>query len=666
MKEFRLKLISLLVSVLFLVQNVQAKLDMKEKLEKLRKEMENDNYKAYIIPAEDEHQSEYVSPYDKRRAWISGFTGSSGTAVVTMDKAALWTDSRYFIAAEAQLDSTYWTLMRGGEAGVPSIDAWLAEQLAPGDAVGESAKFVSIEAWRSRERELNKSSVVFRNSPDNLIDRIWTDDRPPKPTSPLYVHDLKFAGLSWRQKIYLVKAKIREAGADYFVVTALDEVAWLFNLRGSDIPYNPMFFGYAIIDGNGDNNRLFIDTERMDERLKEYLKDGNGEVSLKEYSTIFNAVQQDANDNKKMWVSPLSSYAIYSAIPNKDNMVIKSSPIRSIKARKTATEITNIRACQIRDSAARIRHMHWLEEKMKNGEVVTEMTSADKLEEIQSQDPNFRSLSFNSISAAGANAAIVHYNTAEGDNSTLTKDKIYMLDAGAQYLDCTTDITRTHHFGQPSAKEIMAYTKVLQGSIDLAKVVFPIGVYGREIDVEARHPLWNVGLDYAHGTGHGIGYFLSVHESPASISHRSRSESDEPLDIGMVESDEPGYYEQGSFGMRLETDIEVVQADTAFNAKKFLKFDLLSLVPFEKNLIDVCQLTREQTNWLNMYNSLIREKVRPLLKGSELNYLDEKTEPFKYWNQYESCNKITAGSFKLSGHVLLVIFASLIVISFHF
>lgn len=624
------------------INNVQAaNMTMEQKLGALRAQMKSDGFDAYVITSEDEHQSEYVSKYDKRRAWISGFTGSTGTAVVTMDKAAVWADSRYWISASAQLDKNWWTLQKDGSAGVDSIEVWLSKQLGPGKVVGQFSRFTSINGWQSRESALKENGVSFKSPDIELIDIVWpSTERDPKPNSKIQIHDIKYAGLTWQDKIKMVAQKIKDNGADVFVVTALDEVAWLLNLRAADIPYNPMFFAYVIINAKSNQNSLFIDRGRLDTNLLTYLLG----IRITDYEDITGELEQLSQQNFKIWVSPFSSYAIYNAVTNKTNLLnTKASPVRSIKSVKTETELKNFRECQIRDSAARIRHMNWLETEMNKGSIITEMTSADKLESIQQEDQLFKMLSFNSISAVGANAAIVHYNTDEGDNSTLTKDKVYLLDAGAQYEDCTTDITRTHHYGKPKEKEIYAYTRVLQGSINLANVVFPNNlVYGRTLDLEAREPLWRSGMDYGHGTGHGIGYFLSVHESPPSISYGSTSIYDERYVAGMIASDEPGYYLENEFGIRLETDIEsvVVQTKFSYANRVHLKFSAMTLVPFEKNLIDQCALTNEQVDWLNQYNKDIREKVGPRLSASYKNdydYMIRITEPFKYTSMLREC-----------------------------
>ncbi|RNA02064.1 Xaa-Pro aminopeptidase [Brachionus plicatilis] len=613
-----------------------AGLSMEEKLTKLRTTMKDLGFNAVIIPSEDEHQSEYVSKHDERRAWISGFTGSAGTAVVTEKSAALWTDSRYYIQAIKELDRKYWTQMNASESKTLKIEEWLEEQLSPGQKVARNAKLTSISSWQNTESQLSKFKLSLHNPNEDLVDLIWpSDERPLKPNTEIKIHDKEFAGKTWQNKVEEVRKKLHENGADLFVVTALDEVAWLFNLRAADIPYNPMLFAYAIVSNS--TQELYIDQNRIKDSIKRHL-DG---VLMKDYDQIIDEIKNYSSNEFKIWISPMSSYAVYDAVSNKSLLVSKTSPVRSLKARKNPTEIENLKKCHIRDSAARVRHMHWMETQLKNGNKIDEKQAAKKLEEIQEEDTLFAMLSFDSIAAVGGNAAIVHYSTEKNGEAVLTNDKIFLLDAGANYQDGTTDITRTHFFGQPSRKIKLAYTKVLQGSINLAKVVFPTGVYGRSVDVEARKELWKSGLDYGHGTGHGIGYFLSVHEDPPSVSYNSRSTYDEALDIGMVLSDEPGYYEENEFGIRLETDLLVEEAKTEFSLgqRKNLKFSPLNYVPFDKNLIDECLLSTDQVDWLNVYNSQTRTHLSPLLdKYPEVkNYMMEKTEPFKYAHAYEYC-----------------------------
>lgn len=655
MKDFKSILFASLVILAVSSQYSEGALTMNEKLTKLREKMQEHGFQAAIIVSEDEHQSEYVAKYDNRRAWISGFKGSSGVAVVTASNAALWTDSRYYLAAEAELDKTYWTLMRASDPGVLSIDQWLRQSLRSGNKVYQNSKFTSISSWRSREDSLAAAGIMLetpldsQSKPIELVDLIWpSEERPAKPNGPLMIHEAKFAGKSIKQKIDLVIAKMDEVGADQFVVTSLDEIAWLFNMRGTDLPNNPMFYGYAIINKSGKNHKFYLDQSRLTEAIRSHL---GSDIETQDYDQVFVDLDRFSREGMKIWVSPMSSYAIYNAVTIKDNLISsRASPVRSLKAVKDKVEIENTRRCQIRDSAARVRHMHWLEMEMKKGTLITEMTSANKLIEFQAQDAEklFRGVSFGSISAVGKNAAIVHYSTADGENATLTKDKIYLLDAGGQYEDCSTDITRTHHYGTPTKEEIYAYTRVLQGSIELANIVFPHGVYGSTIDVVARSPLWSVGLDYGHGTGHGIGYYLSIHEAPPSTSYNSGRTYDETFVVGMIQSDEPGYYETGKFGIRLETDIEVVAADTPYHYlnRTYLTFAALTWVPFETNLIDPCILTNAQVDWLNKYNKMTREKVGPLLQKDKdvYEYFLAKTAPFKYMYEVDGCVRRSSSS----------------------
>lgn len=644
--------------ILTLVNLINCQSD--KKLQDLRNEMKNKNCDAYIIPSEDAHQSEYVAKYDERRAWITGFTGSAGTAVVTADSAGLWTDSRYYIQAEQQLDKNNWKLMRASDKETPSIESYLNTKLTKNQTVCENGLFVSINGWKNREKKLTDFGLQFIDSVD-LVDPIWpTTDRDAKPNNKIFHHDIYYTGKTLMEKIKSVREKMNETGADIFVVSALDETAWLFNLRGSDLPNNPMFFSYAIISHNDNDLRLYVNSSRNNFTLVEekHLKG----ITIKDYESIIDDLTDLSKSTLKIWISPSSSYTMYNAISNKDNLIDNiESPIKNLKAIKNKVELERTRECQIRDSAARVRHMYWLKTELDAGRVVTEITSADKLRDIEKEDDRYQSLSFDSISAVGKNGAIVHYSTNEGDNSTLTKDKVYLLDAGAQYLDCTTDITRTHHFGTPTQKEIFAYTRVLQGSIDLSNIYFPEGTQGAVLDVEARASLWRAGLDYGHSTGHGIGFFLGVHEDPPFISYNSRR-TGIPLTIGMITSDEPGYYEEGNFGIRLETDIVVVEAKTEYSYKtrKTLKFDSLTLVPFDRKLIDICALTRLQLEWLNDYNKLIIEKVKPLLKDQNvIAYLLEETKPFSLYYKRDSdgvCRDLLASNagmiFKSSNLIL--------------
>ncbi|XP_046542342.1 xaa-Pro aminopeptidase 1-like [Haliotis rubra] len=544
-------------------------------LSKLRALMKNISYvnepiHAYIVPTGDAHQSEYVADCDTRRAYISGFTGSAGTAIVTESKAALWTDGRYFLQAERQLDNN-WTLMKTGLKDTPTQAEWLVKELPTEGRVGVDPFLFSVEQWKPLSKELKSNGHNLVQVSQNLVDMVW-EDRPPPPNNPLLVLGQEYTGQTWQEKVKRVREKLHSKQATAIVVTALDEIAWLFNLRGSDIQYNPVFFSYSVITFDG--------------------------------------------------VYEKSSYALVSLIP-KVRITIPPSPVAAFKAVKNTVEIQGMRRAHIKDAVAVCEFFHWLEKDLSNG-TITEVSAADKLEDFRRQQEDFVSLSFDTISSIGPDGAIIHYKPSAETDKPITSDQIYLCDSGAQYRDGTTDITRTVHFGCPTKYEQECFTRVLKGHINLSRTVFPNEVKGHNLDTLARVALWEVGLDYLHGTGHGVGAFLNVHEGPCGISPRV-SLSEIPLEEGMILSDEPGYYEDGKFGVRLESLVLVVKADTKYNFKKkgFLTFEPITLVPIQTKLIDPSLLAEQEIDWLNEYHMRCREVVgAELKKQGKLKVLD--------------------------------------------
>ncbi|CAF0780899.1 unnamed protein product [Adineta steineri] len=604
--------------------------DTTNKLQRLRAHLINNNLFAYVIFSEDEHGSEYVQLYDERRAWISGFLGSAGTAVVTRNSAALWTDGRYWTQAEDELDCKNWYLMRQGQAGVPSLTTWLSNEVnstPPYNRVGVATAFASSDWWSVVNSALNAKNATL-NEVAELIDLIWTPPERPLPiTNPVFVHELKYTGISWEEKVKTIAELVQRKQANGYVVTALEEVAWLFSVRGSDIPYNPFFKAYAIVYAN-QTTQLWMNENQLTPEARAQLN----KVDIRSYTSFFSdlLVLSARNDISKIWFSASASQAIYSRIPG-EKRLIDSSPVELVKATKNSAEQQGIRDCGIRDGVARVRHLAWLEDQINNNININETRSAEELERFQSEEDLFRTLSFDSISAFGPNAAIIHYSPKAKTAAQITKDGLYLLDAGAQYLDCTTDVTRTHVFGTPTEEQKKAYTLVFQGSTDLADAIFPFGTYGRNLDILARQSLYKNFMDYNHGTGHGIGHYLSVHEGPSSFSMSYRS-GDIPLTDGMVFSDEPGFYLPQNFGIRLETDIMVKNYTLPNNyggsSTQFLHFEILTFVPFERNLIICEMLTKAQKDWVNWYHMEVRNKLEKTnrLNPHELSYLRDKTQ----------------------------------------
>nr|XP_033798041.1 xaa-Pro aminopeptidase 1 isoform X1 [Geotrypetes seraphini]XP_033798043.1 xaa-Pro aminopeptidase 1 isoform X1 [Geotrypetes seraphini]XP_033798045.1 xaa-Pro aminopeptidase 1 isoform X1 [Geotrypetes seraphini]XP_033798046.1 xaa-Pro aminopeptidase 1 isoform X1 [Geotrypetes seraphini]XP_033798047.1 xaa-Pro aminopeptidase 1 isoform X1 [Geotrypetes seraphini]XP_033798048.1 xaa-Pro aminopeptidase 1 isoform X1 [Geotrypetes seraphini]XP_033798049.1 xaa-Pro aminopeptidase 1 isoform X1 [Geotrypetes s len=593
-----------------------------ELLAQLRQAMRNLKYvqesiQAYIVPSGDAHQSEYIAPCDCRRAFISGFDGSAGTAIVTEQHAALWTDGRYFLQAAQQMDSN-WTLMKMGLKKTPTQEDWLVSVLPEGSKVGVDPLIMAADQWKNISKVLKSAGHRLVAVEENLIDVIWTD-RPRRPCRPLMTLGLNYTGVSWQKKIAILRAKMTERKTSWFVVTALDEVAWLFNLRGSDVNYNPVFFAYAIV--GTDTIRLFIDGDRMtDSSIRLHLQlnsDPAAEerVQVEPYNTVLATLQTicaGLAPKEKVWLSEKASHALISTIPKAHRLLTPYTPICLAKAVKNTTEIEGMKRAHVKDAIALCELFNWLEKEVPKG-TVTELVASDKAREFRSQQEDFVDLSFDTISSTGPNGAIIHYKPVPETNRTLSVNEIFLLDSGAQYKDGTTDVTRTMHFGTPSAYEKECYTHVLKGHIAVSSAVFPNGTKGHLLDSFARSALWDSGLDYLHGTGHGVGAFLNVHEDPCGISYKTFA--DEPLEAGMIISDEPGYYEDGSFGIRIENVVLVVRAETKYNFKDrgSLTFDPITLVPIQTKMINFDSLTQKECDWVNSYHQKCQEVV-----GSEL------------------------------------------------
>lgn len=619
---------------------------------------------ALLVPSEDAHQSEYVSERDKRRQFISGFTGSAGLALITTKEALLWTDGRYFLQATQQL-SDRWKLMRMGED--PLVEVWIADNLPDEAVIGIDPWCISVDSAQRYEQTFSKKrQTLFQLSAD-LVDEIWKG-RPPTKPLPVIVHPVEFAGRSVAEKIKELREKLQHEKASAIIITALDEVAWLYNIRGDDVHYSPVVHSFAIVTLH--SAFFYVDKEKVTAEVQNYMTE-NG-IDIREY----NIVQSDVSllvsgvsgqlkgsavngsshgekginevDHSKIWIDSNSCcLALYSKL-SADQVLMLQSPIAFPKAVKNPIELDGLRKAHIRDGAAVVQYLSWLDNQMQenygasgyfseaNGsqkkelleQKLTEVSVSDKLEGFRATKEHFKGLSFPTISSVGPNAAIIHYSPEASTCAELDADKIYLCDSGAQYLDGTTDITRTVHFGKPSEHEKSCYTAVLKGHIALDAAVFPNGTTGHALDILARTPLWKDGLDYRHGTGHGIGSYLNVHEGPHLISFRP-SARNVPLQASMTVTDEPGYYEDGSFGIRLENVLIVKEANTKFNfgEKGYLAFEHITWVPYQKKLIDTTLLTPAEIEWVNTYHSDCRKILVPHLNEQEKEWLGKATEP---------------------------------------
>ncbi|EJF63579.1 Creatinase/aminopeptidase [Dichomitus squalens LYAD-421 SS1] len=599
------------------------------RLQALRELMAKPEYdvQAVVVPSEDQHFSEYIAQCDERRAFISGFNGSAGCAVVTPKGAYLFTDGRYFLQAEKQLDEN-WTLMKQGLPDVPTWQEFLSKNLDSNTRIGIDPTLISASDAETIQKALEPKKSQLVSLSKNLVDLVWSD-RPSRPANKIFPLDVKYAGKSHSEKLKILREELKKKDAKSMVVNMLDEVAWLFNLRGSDIDYNPVFFAYGLI--NGDKTLLFVNQSQFDDSVRQHLR---SEVEVHPYDTFFSYLTRLGSElnrhrNAKVLISDKASLAVAEAI-GKDNIIVTRSPVTDLKAIKNDVEIEGFRQSHIRDGAALVRYFAWLEEQLNAGAVLNESQAADQLEKYRSENESFKGLSFPTISATGPNGAIIHYQPEHDDCAVVKKDQIYLCDSGAQYLDGTTDVTRTYHFGTPTPEEKRAFTRVLQGHIAIDVAVFPSGTTGYLLDPFARRPLWEDGLDYRHGTGHGVGHFLNVHEGPHGIGVRITYNST-PLKPCMTVSNEPGYYADGRYGIRIENIVIVREAHTPnnFGDKGYLRFEHVTLCPMGKTLIDVSLLTAKEKEWLNAYHEEIQEKVAPLLKTDEraLKWLQRECSP---------------------------------------
>uniref|UniRef100_A0A8C6JYP8 Xaa-Pro aminopeptidase 2 n=1 Tax=Melopsittacus undulatus TaxID=13146 RepID=A0A8C6JYP8_MELUD len=581
----------------------------------LRDAMRALGVQAYVVPATDAHMSEYISSRDARLGWLTGFTGSAGTGVVTQDKAALWTDSRYWTQAERQLDCN-WELQR--TTSIESIRMWILEVVPVGGNISLDPFLFSIDTWNSYRQALQGSGRILFPIETNLVDQVWGDQRPAAASSEIYSLPEEFTGSSWQEKVTRIRQEMEQhvRHPTAVLLSGLEETAWLFNLRGNDIPYNPVFYSYTLLTNTSIS--LFVGERRLAAAARSSLRAGCPGplcVELQEYEQAPDHLRQYVQGNVTVWLgTEYTTYGLYSLIPQEKLLADRYSPVMLAKAVKNTREQDLLRAAHVRDAVAVIQYLLWLEKTVPRGEV-NEFSGAQRMDALR-QSEHSCGPSFQSISASGLNAALAHYSPSNGSSRQLSVDEMYLADTGGQYLDGTTDITRTVHWGMPTPLQKEAYTRVLMGNIDLSRLVFPPNTAGRVIESFARRPLWEVGLNYGHGTGHGIGNFLSVHEWLSS--HQAP-----------FWPPEPGYYQDGEFGIRIEDVALVVEAQTE---KPFLTFEVVSLVPYDRNLIDISLLSPEQIRYLNTYYESIRARVGQELQRQQLqeeyDWLHRSTEPF--------------------------------------
>lgn len=592
------------------------KTNIPERIAALREAMKQHKIDAYIIPTSDPHMSEYPADCWKYREWISGFTGSAGTVIITADKAGLWTDSRYFLQASTQLEGTGIELFKMMLPETPTIPEFLTHELKEGQTVGLNGEIYSLADARSLEKALAEKEIKL-NTNASLIDPIWKE-RPAIPEAPMFEMPIELSGKSTEDKLIDINKMLHKAGADCTILSALDEVAWTFNIRGTDVAYNPVVISYAFVSEK--ESVLFVNPKKIPAEIAEHLKKEG--VTLADYGMLATFLSRLPEQTRVFIDSKRTNVAIYNALPKSSILIEGTSPANHLKSIKNETEIKGFRNAVLKDGIAMTKFYFWLEKMLKAGEKVTELSAAAKLTALRSEQPQYVMDSFASISSYGPHGAVVHYSPTPETDTELKTDSLYLLDSGAQYLDGTTDITRTIALcDEPSEQMKKDFTRALKGTIGIAKCKFPAGIRGCLIDAFARKALWDAGINYLHGTCHGIGHCLNVHEGPQSI---RMEENPVILEPGMVMSDEPAMYRPGEYGIRTENMI-LIRKDSETEFGKFLGFETLTLCYIDTKLVIPSMLSVREHAWLNKYHQMVYDLVSPHLTEEEKAWLKEKT-----------------------------------------
>jgi len=588
-----------------------------EKLALLRAEMKEQNIDAYIIPSTDPHLGEYIPDHWRIIGWLTGFTGSAASVVVTESFAALWTDSRYFAQAEDQLRDSGFNLMRPVPPDKTDLIGWIAENIDTGSKIGLDGRIFSVEQTRKFEQSLGNKSAVF-NFECDLIFGLWPD-RPLMPDSPAFDHSTRFCGKDRSVKIVEVREQMRIRGVDYHLLTSVDDIMWLLNIRGNDIKYSPLLISFAIV--GYDQIMLFTDTNKIPLKLStEFDKLGIVVFSYEEIVSILSALQPDS----KILINAFTtSWTLFNSIPVGIKIIEDLSIPTCLKAVKNGVEIENIGKVMVKDGVVLTRFFYWLE-RNSGSEQLTELSLAEKLNVLRSEQENYLGPSFSTIVAFNEHGALPHYSASPESDFVIGTEGILLVDSGGQYLDGTTDITRTIAFGKPTTQQIRDFTYVMKGTINLSLAKFPAGTRGYQLDILAREALWEKGLNYGHGTGHGVGFCLNVHEGPQNIGQGSGSAI--IIEPGMLISDEPAIYREGEYGIRIE-NLVLCYEDEETEFGRFLKFDTLSLCYIDKSLIDISLLDKKEIDWLNFYHAEVYDKLNLYLTAEEKIWLKDKTEP---------------------------------------
>ena len=590
--------------------------EINQRLESLREVMHREHLSAFIFPSTDAHQSEYVADHWQGRTWISGFNGSAGTAVVTMKSAALWTDSRYFLAAEEQLKGTEFQLMKLKIEGTPTISEWLAQELQGENAeVGLDGMVNSYHETMGLIADLRKSGGITVRTNFDPLGLIWTD-RPAIPANPVEIQPMEFAGESVASKISRIRTALRQRHADGMLISALDDIAWTLNLRGTDVHCVPVFVSYLLISSQ--QVSLYVDSAKINDEVKAYLTE-NG-ISLYPYNKVAEGLERYSEYNILL-DGDETSYFLWKTVKCQE-IIAGNSPVPAMKAQKNDREIAGFRQAMLRDGVAMVKFLRWLKPAVEAGGQ-TEISIDRKLTSLRAEQHLFRDISFDTIAGYQAHGAIVHYEATPETDVALKPEGLILIDSGAQYQDGTTDITRTIALGPVTEEMKHVYTLVLKGHIQLELAKFPDGASGTQLDALARECMWREGYNYLHGTGHGVGAYLSVHEGP----HQIRMEwKPTPLRAGMTVTDEPGLYLSGKFGVRIENTLLIKDYQTT-EFGKFLQMESLTLCPIDLTPVDFSMLQPEEIEWLDTYHRDVFEKLSPYLEGEDLEWLREATRP---------------------------------------
>ncbi|MCI9168272.1 MAG: aminopeptidase P family protein [Dorea sp.] len=592
-------------------------MNVPERISALRALMEERGYDAYMVPTDDNHQSEYVGEHFKARAFITGFTGSAGTAVITKDTAGLWTDGRYFIQAEQQLSGSGVKLFKMGEPDVPTVEDFIADILPEGGTLGFDGRVVAMGEGQALEAAAAKKNGKIDYSTD-LIDKIW-EDRPALSEEPAFALGVEYTGESTESKLKRIRKAMEEEGADIHIIAALDDVCWTTNLRGNDIEFFPLLLSYAVI--TKEEMKLYIDERKLSDEMKADLAKDN--ISLRPYNAIYDDVKELSAESAILVDPSRLNYALYNNLPKEAKVIEKVNPTVLMKAMKNDTEIKNIKNAHVKDGIAVTKFMYWLKKNVGKTEI-TEIRAAEKLEEFRKEQEGYLWQSFEPICGSGEHAAIVHYAATPETNVPVVTDGLFLTDTGGGYMEGSTDITRTFAFGKLTDQMVEDFTTVLLCNLRLARAVFMHGTCGYNLDILARMPAWERGINYNHGTGHGVGYLMNIHEAPSGFRIAIRERERAVIEPGMVITDEPGIYIEGSHGIRTENEL-LVRKGQKTEYGQFLYFEPITYVPIDLDAVNPDMMTKEDKAQLNAYHAKVYELVSPHLNEEEQEWLKEYT-----------------------------------------